>query len=412
MLASYLDSVRALTRAARLYLVAAFVVGFTVFGGMFSVLNNLYVLRLGYDTAFIGLLSAGNLLIMGIVGLPVGALGRRFGSRRAMIAGLLLTMAGYALFALAELIPPPLQGPWLLVVFTLTGGFMSLYIVNSGPFVMVIAEETRDFVFSFQTALFALAAFLGGLTGGILPGLFASLLGVGMDAAAPYRYAVLSGAFLFIPAILALLAIGPVDDRPAQPAGSARLPAPIGLIALLAFISLLQVAGEGPARVFFNVYLDTSLGMAPAQIGLLMGLGTLLSAPAAIATQAIMAHWGVRRTYVRATLGVSLSLLPLALIPTWQAAGFSYMAVLSFAAISRAPIVIFQMESVGSEWRSYMSGAASMATGLSWGLMAVGGGYAVGAIGYRGLFLTGAAITALGALLFWERFLRTPAPAR
>ena len=147
------------------------------------------------------------------------------------------------------------------------------------------------------------------------------------------------------------------------------------------------------------------------QIGLLMGLGMLLSAPAALVTQAIMARWGVRRTYVRATLGVSLSLLPLALIPVWQSAGLGYMAILSFAAISRAPIVIFQMESVSPEWRSYMSGAASMATGLSWGLMAVGGGYAVDAVGYRGLFLAGALITACGALLFWSIFVRNQ-PAR
>jgi len=409
--ASYLNSVRGLSRDVRLYLVTAFVVGFTVFGGMYTVLNNLYVLRLGYDTAFIGLMSAGNLLIMGVVGLPAGAAGRRWGSRRAMITGLLLTMAGYILFGLSELIPPPFQGPWLLAVFTFTGGVLTLYIVNSAPLVMVIADETRDFVFSFQTALFALAAFFGGLAGGVMPGLFASLLGVTIDAPAPYRYAVLSGVVLFIPAILALIAIGPVDDRPPPPTGEGRVPLPIGLIALLAFISLLQVAGEGPARVFFNVYLDTELGMLPAQIGLLMGLGMLLSAPAALVTQAIMARWGVRRTYVRATLGVSLSLLPLALIPMWQTAGLGYMAILSFAAISRAPIVIFQMESVPPEWRSYMSGAASMATGLSWGLMAVGGGYAVDAVGYRGLFLAGALITACGALLFWSIFVRNQ-PAR
>jgi len=406
-----MTSVRELTRATRLYLISAFVVGFTVFGGLFSVLNNLYVLRLEYDTAFIGLLSAGNLLIMGVIGLPAGAVGRRWGYRRAMIVGLTLTMAGYALFGLTELLPAAVQGPWLLVIFTLTGGVMTLYIVNSGPFIMVIADETRDFVFSFQTALFAVAAFLGGLTGGALPGLFAGWLGVGLDAPAPYRYAILTGATLFLPAIVALAAIGPAEDGAVQATNSAGGSAPIRIIALLAFISFLQVAGEGPARVFFNVYLDTRLGLTPAQIGLLMGLGTLMSAPAAIASQAIMAHWGVRRTYVRATVGVSLSLAPLALIAAWPAAGLGYMALLSFSAITRPPIVIFQMESVAPEWRPYMSGAASMATGLSWGLMSVGGGYAVDAIGYRGIFLIGGLVTAMGALLFWTLFVRNQ-PAR
>ena len=66
--ASYLNSVRAY-RDVRLYLVTAFVVGFTVFGGMYTVLNNLYVLRLAMTTAFIGLMRRAT-LIVGVVGLP------------------------------------------------------------------------------------------------------------------------------------------------------------------------------------------------------------------------------------------------------------------------------------------------------------------------------------------------------
>ena len=51
-----------------------------------------------------------------------------------------------------------------------------------------------------------------------------------------------------------------------------------------------------------------------------------------------------------------------------------------------------------------MSGAVNMAFGLSFSAMALGGGYLIGALGYRSLFLTGAGLTAAGALLFWAYF--------
>jgi hypothetical protein len=50
-----------------------------------------------------------------------------------------------------------------------------------------------------------------------------------------------------------------------------------------------------------------------------------------------------------------------------------------------------------------------MASGLGFAAAALGGGYLVAAVGYRGLFLAGTAVSLVGVLVFWACFV---APGR
>jgi hypothetical protein len=49
----YLGRLRAFSRGARLYLASAAVMGFTIFGGAYSLLLNLYLLRLEIGRAHV-----------------------------------------------------------------------------------------------------------------------------------------------------------------------------------------------------------------------------------------------------------------------------------------------------------------------------------------------------------------------
>jgi predicted MFS family arabinose efflux permease len=101
---------------------------------------------------------------------------------------------------------------------------------------------------------------------------------------------------------------------------------------------------------------------------------------------------------------MALSLLPLALISHWGAVGLGFMGVAALASIARPAITVTQQEIVSPIWWAAMSGATTMAAGLSWSAVAFGGGYVITALGYRSLFLIGAGLTAAGALLFWAYF--------
>jgi predicted MFS family arabinose efflux permease len=99
--------------------------------------------------------------------------------------------------------------------------------------------------------------------------------------------------------------------------------------------------------------------------------------------------------------GLAFSLLLLALIPHWAAAGLAFIgATVSFTFVAPA-LLICQQEIVPAEWRAVMSGTIVTARGLGTAAIAFGGGHLITAVGYQGLFLTGAALAVLGAAFFW-----------
>ena len=96
MLTDYLANLRLIGRDARLLIAAQ---TFRAFGyvGMYSVLFNLYLLRLGYDPAAIGEINAIGRMGFALVGIPAGLLGVRFGPRPLLIVGEIIIVIGLML---------------------------------------------------------------------------------------------------------------------------------------------------------------------------------------------------------------------------------------------------------------------------------------------------------------------------
>jgi predicted MFS family arabinose efflux permease len=404
VIVSYVLKLQMFSRDVRLYLITSALVGFCLMG-IYAVLFNLYLLRLGYSPGFIGLTNAISMLAYALFALPAGALGARWGVRRMMIVGLGLGALGIALPPLNEFIPSTGRQVWLPLTYALGNLGGALYVVNADVFLMeATGPEERSYAFSMQVALWPLAAFAGSLVGGVLPELISTVWGISLDGPAPYRYSLLTAAALFalgVPALLATATTEPVQK--AQTASQAG-PAPYALIFLLALVQFLQGAGGGAARTFFNVYLDLGLNVATPLIGALTAVSQLLAVPAALATPLLLARWRNGPTFVRSTVGVALSILPLALIPRWGAAGAGFMGMMAWVTIGRPSFLLYRMNAVLPAWRTLQNGATNMAFGLSTSAMALGGGYMATRWGWSSLFLAGAALTASGALLFWLCF--------
>lgn len=389
----------------RLYLVSSALFGFSFFGGIYSVLLNLYLVRLGYGPDFVGLVNGSGMLALALFAFPAGTLGTRLGSRRGLILGLSMIIAGLGLLPLAELTPSALRSAWLVLTYMLAWLGVALYFVNTNPFLMSVTSPVeRNHVFSIQAALWPIAGFAGSLAGGVLPGRIAALLDVGLDQPVPFRYPLMIGALLLIPSVLALRATPEQTEQQRQdivvPAG----PAPRRVMGLLSLVTLLQLAGEGATRTFFNVYLDTGLAVPTAQIGTIMGAAQLLAVPAALTTPMLAARIGNRNTTLTGSLGMALSLLPLALVSHAGAASIGFIGMTAMASIRRPAISVYGMEIVPPGWRTTMSSATTTALGLSWCLVAFGGGFLITQVSYASFFLTAAGTTALGVGLFWAAF--------
>jgi len=414
MARTYIANLRLLSRDVRLFLVATALIGFS-WDGVRGVLLNLYLLRLDYGPESVGVINGIGAFAFALMSLPAGFLGVRLGSRRMILAGVALMAVGNGLLPLVELLPVAWRIAWLSAATVTAYLGLVLYYVNSLPFLMgATGSEERDYAFAAQIAVMPLAAFAGSLVAGVLPGMVAGVLGVSLQNPAAYRYPLVLAAVMLVPGILAMIPAGEVasgesasaraeSTEDGTPAGTASRP-PYALIVMMVVVVGLRFAGRGPLMTFFNVYLDDALGVPTVMIGALIALGQFVSVPAALLAPLGAARWGNGRMVSWGTMGVALTMLPLALIPQWWAAGAGFVGAVAMFSVSTGPIRVYSQNLVTRRWWGAMSGAVMMGSGLGLAITTLIGGYAAAVLGYRALFFVGAGLVAAGAVAFWAYF--------
>ena len=372
------------------------------FLGIQMLLKVLYMLRLDFATEYIGWFLAASSLAYMTMGLPSGALGARFGQRRTMIVGGLLSALGTAILPLCESMPTGLRAACpILSQVAVTAGW-SMFSVNMVPTLTAMAsEENRVRALSLNAVLQGAGTFLGTLVGGLLPGLFAGLLGQSLDAPGPYRYALWVSAVISGLSMLPLLLsreIGTVATRSRQ---KRRSPFPLLPIATIFAYVYVRHAGWATGRAFWNAYMDTELRLSAASIGLIASAGQALAILAPLVNPRLAARRSNGWVAMVATLGVALSLVPLALIQHWAAAGLSQLIYAVVSSIWLPALQAFQMERIDPEWRSIGYGAVAMAMGSGFSSTSIAGGYIVAATGYRALFALGIALSLAATAIMW-----------
>ncbi|MCY3802111.1 MAG: MFS transporter [Chloroflexi bacterium] len=392
------------------YLIAASTVRSVTSMGILGVLLNLYVIRLGYGPAFIGLLNG--LAIVAAAGAsPVaGGLGRRWGARRTMLTGLGIGAVGGLLLPFADLLPEDLIPGWLVVANSVAFSGGMLFYVNLTPYLGVVtAPRERSAAFSVRFSLQWLGSGLGSMIGGVLPGAFAFLVGESLSGPGPYRYSLLFGAVLSLAAVLFLLRGREVSAETDGGRSGSAGPTPWRLLILVGLVSLMLTPAEAAAWVFFNAYADTILRATTSQIGLTVAAAQFLGVPVALTMPAVASRLGTGRAAATAAFGIALSLLPVALIPHFAAAGLGYVGILACGAILAPALNVYLTEIASSEWLSSATGASLLGTTVSFALAAFGGGYLITILGYREFFIIAAALTVAGVLVFRVTLLRASA---
>jgi MFS family permease len=419
---------------ARRFLLSATLAGFT-YSGVYFLLANLFLARLGYDAAFIGLFIATGAASFAVSSLPAGIMGRRLGPRRSMIGGYLLLMTGLTLLSMAAVVPLAWRSAWLLSCCALREFGNSFYIVNANPFLMeTTGEEERRFVFAARGAVVPLAGFFGALAGGVLPIWTATILETNETDPVTFLVPLLFGGCLLLPGWIALLRTqeevdvqqgaapnnattlnnGTTLENTSAPTASVAATAeaerstppgdptvfPLGPVFTMMGVGLLYIAAMSASMSFFNLYMDQELGVSTSRIGSVLAIGQLLAAPAGLMLAPLSARLGYDRTFALSAVGVVLGALLLGLSGTWLMASVGAVTITALSAIAFPAITVYQQELVHPDWRPVMSGAYMMSVALSWSALASGGGYFITEVGYQPLFLLGAALTAAGVVLF------------
>jgi len=405
MFTGYLQRLRLIRRDAWLVMTAWLTFGLTQ-RGVFAVLFNLYLLRLDYGPAFIGLINAVWLLTFAVLALPAGLLARRWNHRSMMIVGKSLEAAGFSLSALADLVPPPWRTAWLLATYSLAGIGGAAWSAVYTPFLFAATgPEERDHAFAVATVSNPAAGLVGNLAGGLLPGLFAVALGLTLGHAAPYRLTLLLAGLLDFTAVLALLGTRDVQgiQEPRQ-APRDRGPFPFAVVAVMSLSYLLFAAAYAPMLTFINVFLSARLGTPIAVVGAILATARLLSIPAGLTSPLLAARWGRLRATTTMFGALAASFTLLLILPHWAAVGVAFtLALVAYLFVS-AITTVYSQEMVAPEWRATISGSINMALGLGLGIVSLFGGHIIAGWGYSALFALCAALSLASAALFWVYF--------
>jgi MFS family permease len=263
---------------------------------------------------------------------------------------------------------------------------------------------------------------VGSLVGGNLPTLVASLTNTTLQTPGPYRYTLLLVPLLLLVALRLGLLMRDPSNTIGEPAPQAQSNPTTNtntnpkqsaaqsffwLIAFFALIRFLQVAFLGSTSTFFNVFMDTELSASTANIGLVQAATRLLGIPVSLLMPVLSKKFGAVGVCIGASLVVALCAFPIAFAPAWWVAGVGYIVVGVCTNLRYNTFMVFSMERTPAHLRGSCNGAQEMLAGLSFALVAQIGGALVAPMGYAFVFLSTAAITALGTAILWVYVRRT-----
>jgi MFS family permease len=171
---------------ANLALTGAFLLNFS-YSGVFSLVANLYLLRLGYDVAFVGQVNSAAFLAYCLVSFPAGFLVSRWGLRRSMLGGALFMALALAWFPCVELLPVALRKVSLAAGEAAIGVGGAFFMVCVTPCLMETESSRRAAVLSASAMASLISLSLGNLAGGALTALSSRLIGLPQSSPVPYR---------------------------------------------------------------------------------------------------------------------------------------------------------------------------------------------------------------------------------
>lgn len=412
-------------RNARLYLINSALSGVSL--GIILLLYNLYLVSLGYDTDFIGLVLFVATISAAITIFPAGLCIDRFGGKMVLIwASVAGAIAGGGQMLFHQPVP-------LLASSSIAGVVGAFFVVINAPFLTAnSAPAERPHLFSLNIVLLLATAVGGQLLGGVLPLWFRAIswlmaplplgLLVHQVEARSYQLSLLFAGIIALPSFIPLLLMS--DDRPAYSAERANrqntIPwrQQIGLLAqrirlrtilvspifVLTLVQVLIGLGAGLLLPYLNVYFVYQLGVSSALFGLLDGGANMISALLSLIAPWLAIRMGKINTITLTRL-ISIPLLfTLGITPFLPLAAALFLFRRGTMNMSAGIFQVFSMEAVPREYRGLANSTYQASYQVAWAVSAPVGGLIIARVGYLPVFIGAAILYLLATVILWGCF--------
>ncbi|WP_144512248.1 MFS transporter [Bacillus sp. FJAT-22090] len=267
--------------------------------GVFSVMYNLYIKELGFPETVNGKVISMTSLATAIMLIPAGFLSDRFGRKGMIILGTIVSVVilFYRSITVGE--------QSLIYAAFLTGLFMALVQVSGVPF---LAENSnaneRMHLFSIHFSLVTIASVIGSLGGGVLAD--ALHLYGNMSVLDSIKWVLIVGTLIFALGLFPLFKLKPSEKLEEKEKNTEEKATEIPnnfkrnitVIILFGFANLLIGTGSGLVIPYLNLYFSNRFHASNAYIGLILSLGSAMTAVAMLLGPALVKKVGQVRALV------------------------------------------------------------------------------------------------------------------
>lgn len=297
-LRDWFKNIKSFNRNIKLFIVANVLI--QVGMGIFSVMYNLYIRELGLPEAVNGSVISVTSLATAIMLVPAGILSDKFGRKWILITGTLLT----AIMLLGRSLVVAEQ-PMLILGFA-TGIVWALTQVSGVPFLAENSKPSeRMHLFSIHFALVTVANVIGSLLGGVIAD-FALWIGAGEVSS--IQISLIAGVIIFIAGIFPLFSLKPVrrfeemkstiEQEIEEVKKESDFKANLKIIGLFSLANLLIGTGSGLVIPYLNLYFANRFDASNAYIGLILALGSAMTAVAMLIGPMLVKRVGKVRALV------------------------------------------------------------------------------------------------------------------
>ena len=257
--------------------------------GMVNVVFQLYLATMGFESKALGMMTMMNALGTAIVTIPAGVLADRYGKKRIMIVGFVLTISAISLVLTAR------TGEMFMAAFFLIGLSNATFVVITPLYSSFFEDSDMDRAFGIYGFLNIVSMSLGSLIGHLPPIMVNSY---GFSFQSSYWTVIALGALLItLQTPLYLLSLRGVDG----PSGNGGFKITLkskGVVAKFFIIYFISVLGTSTFFSLFPFYVNKKFGVKSDALGTLFFLSNFVSAGANAVSPRLSKRLGTLRSIV------------------------------------------------------------------------------------------------------------------
>jgi MFS family permease len=338
-----------------------------------------------------------------LLGIPIGRLSDRIGRKKALFIGILMSGLAY----LGQVV---FKEPLLIIVMSALAGIFFMFIIVSGPPLMMKLSDAsnRVLLFSLNYGLQTVAGAVGSVFARQLPAFFGRLLGVDSTSATAYQAVLIVTVLFGTTALIPLWMMREPQTFQTQTESGIQPRSRFGLSRLtakLATPNLLIGMGAAILIPYMNVFFKDRFAISDARLGLLFSLSSLFIGIGSLVGPRLTTRLGGKiRTIAFTQLSSVIFMLMIGFVPVLWIAGFAFLMRAALMNMAAPLYSAFCMEQTPEHQQGLTSSVLNIAWQIGWSVGPFISGVVQQHYGFTPLFLATTFLYLIAVGVMWRFF--------